>query len=86
MTTPELQNTEQQALALFQKIDTLIQHAKKHLKTAVDLAMVYTYFEIGREIIEDEQKGQLRAEYGTYLLENVAQKLTAKYTFFAVAQ
>jgi predicted nuclease of restriction endonuclease-like (RecB) superfamily len=79
MTTPELQNTEQQALALFQKIDTLIQHAKKHLKTAVDLAMVYTYFEIGREIVEDEQKGQLRAEYGTYLLENVAQKLTAKY-------
>ena len=61
MTTPELQNTEQQALALFQKIDTLIQYAKKHLKTAVDLAMVYTYFEIGREIIEDEQKGRFVA-------------------------
>lgn len=79
MATPNIQNTEQQAQALFQKIDTLIQQAKQHLKTAINLTMVYTYFEIGREIVENEQKGQARAEYGTYLLENVAEKLTAKH-------
>lgn len=41
--------------------------------------MVYAYYEIGRNIFEEEQQGQTRAEYGAYLLESVSKKLTTKY-------
>ena len=64
---------------LVEKIDQLIQKAQQHIKTAVNLTMVYTYYEIGRNIFEQEQEGKERAEYGTYLLEEVANKLTKKY-------
>ena len=53
---------------LVEKIDQLIQEAQQHIKTAVNLTMVYTYYEIGRNIFEQEQEGKERAEYGTYLL------------------
>lgn len=34
----------------------------------MNIAMVYTYFEIGRMIIEEEQNGDNRAEYGKYII------------------
>ena len=39
--------------------------------------MVYTYFEVGRYIIEDEQGGKQRAEYGKGVLKRVSALLTA---------
>ena len=41
--------------------------------------MVTTYFEIGRMIVEEEQKGQNRAEYGKKILKILSEKLTEKY-------
>lgn len=41
--------------------------------------MVATYFEIGKMIVEEEQKGENRAEYGKRILEVLSQKLTEKY-------
>ena len=64
---------------LYSQVAELIQSARKQVATQVNSALLATYWNVGRLIVEDEQKGQLRAEYGTYLLENVAQKLTAKY-------
>lgn len=40
-------------------------------KTAVNLSMVYAYFEIGRMIVEEEQHGANRAAYGTQLLKEL---------------
>ena len=40
--------------------DVLLQ-AQKNAKTAVNLAMVYAYYEIGRMIVEEEQHGENRA-------------------------
>ena len=77
--TPVSQNTDSQITQLFERIDNIIQEAQQHVKTAVNLTMVYAYYEIGRNIFEEEQQGQTRAEYGAYLLESVSQKLTAKY-------
>jgi len=34
--------------------------------------MVYTYFEIGRMIVEEEQKGKVRAEYGKKLIQELS--------------
>lgn len=41
--------------------------------------MVYAYFEIGRHIVEHEQKGDTRAEYGKALLKELSAKLTERF-------
>jgi predicted nuclease of restriction endonuclease-like (RecB) superfamily len=46
---------------------------------AVNLAMVRAYFEIGRMIVEDEQQGKSRAEYGKYVLAELSKKLTERF-------
>lgn len=58
--------------------DVLIQ-ARKNAKTAVNLSMVYAYYEIGRMIVEEEQRGEKRAAYGTQLLKELSAYLTKAY-------
>ena len=41
--------------------------------------MVYTYFEIGKVIVEEEQKGKSRAEYGKQILKGLSEKLTKEF-------
>ena len=41
--------------------------------------MVRTYYEIGRSIVENEQEGSVRAEYGKEVLKNLSARLTANY-------
>ena len=53
--------------------------ARKNAKTAVNLAMVYAYFEIGRMIVEEEQHGANRAAYGTQLLKELSAYLTKNF-------
>lgn len=64
---------------LAERIERLIAEAKKRTVAAVNTAMVYTYYEIGRMIVEDEQQGEQRAEYGKFVLKNVAEHLTRKF-------
>ena len=45
----------------------------------INAAMVAAYWEIGRVIIEEEQKGQQRAEYGKGLLVELSRRLTADF-------
>ena len=49
-------------------VSDVLLRAQKNAKTAVNLSMVYAYFEIGRMIVEDEQHGDNRAAYGKQLL------------------
>ncbi len=68
-----------QKIDLGEKIEHLIEEARKRTATAVNTAMVYTYYEIGRMIVEDEQQGEQRAEYGATMLKKVAERLTRKF-------
>jgi len=61
------------------RISGIIETARKRVQSVVDHEMVRAYWEIGREIVEDEQKGETRAGYGEYLLKNLSQELTAKF-------
>ena len=61
----------------FQSIAELIQYAKRNLEKQVNTTMVVTYFEIGRRIIEREQQGAKRAQYGKKILQNLSDYLTA---------
>ena len=65
--------------ALFENISKLIDEARKHVKTTVNAAMAYTYFGVGKYIIEDEQQGEKRAAYGKAVLKNLSVRLTDKY-------
>lgn len=59
-----------------EKISLLLEKARKQAKTAVNLSMVYAYFETGKLIVEAEQDGEQRAAYGKYLLKNLSGTLT----------
>lgn len=64
---------------LLGRIADLIDLARKQVVTTVNLVMVHTYFEIGRVIVEDEQQGNARAEYGKATLKELSQKLTTQF-------
>lgn len=63
----------------FQSISDILEKARKNAKTAVNLSMVYAYYEIGRKIIEEEQNGENRAAYGKQLLKELSKFLTTNY-------
>lgn len=62
-----------------EQILDLLEQAKKNVKTAVNISMVYTYYEIGRRIVEEEQNGKDRADYGKYLLKELSEYLTSNF-------
>ncbi len=61
---------------LFQKVVDLITQARKRVATTVNIAEVYTKFHIGQYIVEYEQKGEIRAEYGKTVLKELSKRLT----------
>lgn len=64
---------------LFQDIKRLLHDARNQVIRAVNFAMVNTYFEIGRLIVEHEQKGHVKAEYGAETLKKLSQQLTDEF-------
>lgn len=62
-----------------QDISELLDSARKQAKTAVNLSMVYAYYEIGRRIYEEEQQGKERADYGKYLLKELSEYLLKRF-------
>jgi predicted nuclease of restriction endonuclease-like (RecB) superfamily len=64
---------------LFVRVAEIIDIARKKVVSSVNLTMVHTYFEIGRMIIEDEQQGKERAEYGKFVLKDLSKQLTEKF-------
>lgn len=64
---------------LFAKIAELIEITRNKIATTVNLAMVHTYFEIGRMIVEDEQQGKARADYGKHTLKELSIRLIQQF-------
>ncbi len=62
-----------------ESVSKVLAQARKNAKTAVNLAMVYAYYEIGRMIVEEEQHGQNRAAYGEQILQELSKYLGEKY-------
>ena len=65
--------------ALLGQLRLLIQQARQRVLVAVDLVHIRTYWEIGRHIVEFEQAGAERAEYGSRLLSRLADTLTTEF-------
>jgi len=65
--------------ALVSGISGLLEHARHSAARAVNGILTATYWEVGRRVIEFEQAGQARADYGERLIERLARDLTAKH-------
>lgn len=64
---------------LYSKIADLLKTARQNVARTVNQTMVYTYYEIGQMIVEEEQHGEQRAAYGKQLLKELSKKLTAEF-------
>ena len=61
------------------RIRTHLVEARRQALTVVNAVMVQAYWSIGREIVEVEQKGEERAEFGTRLMETLSERLTKEF-------
>jgi hypothetical protein len=64
---------------LYDKVIRLLNDARSQIIRNVNKTIVYTYCEIGRMIVEDEQEGKDRAEYGKSVLKELSERLTNEF-------
>ena len=72
-------NNASLAADFYDEIRSIVQSARSRVYTAVNTAMVETYWRIGKRIVEEEQQGQERAAYGKYLIKDLAARLTTEF-------
>lgn len=63
----------------YSRILDLLKTARKTVVQSINKTIVDTYFEIGRLIVEEEQNGKSKAEYGQNLIPELSQKLTTEF-------
>lgn len=73
------QESIQDGDSLLQRIREILDNARIKLYHSANKEMLHAYWNIGREIVEEEQKGKDRASYGSALLEKLAKRLTRLY-------
>ena len=57
----------------------IIERGREKAYAAVNNSIIETYWNIGRRIVEEEQQGKERAEYGEHIIENLSKQLTMLY-------
>lgn len=62
-----------------QEIKQILSQARQKAYQAVNSAMVEAYWKIGERIVQEEQNGQSRAEYGKEIIKNLSAELTAEF-------
>ena len=75
------------SVSFFSEVRQIINEARSNAVRSVDFCRVQMYWSIGRRIFEEEQQGKDRADYGTYLIRNLADNLEPEYgSGFSVRQ
>lgn len=69
----------QESEKFYAQIAELLKNAQKTVVSSVNKTIVLAYYEIGKMIVEEEQRGENRAKYGQYLLSNLSIKLTTEF-------
>ncbi len=72
-------SAETGAAVLYETVAAILQEARSTAHRAVNFAMVQAYWHIGQAIVEEEQRGQERADYGQVLIDTLAQRLTKSF-------
>ncbi len=79
MTGKDMTLTDNSTPIMYDQIRQVLLDAQKSVLHAVNTAMVHAYFEVGRLIVEDEQHGEARAEYGKETLIDLSGKLITEF-------
>ena len=64
---------------IYEEIRGLLKSARENIVSTINSTMAKTYFLIGKKIVEEEQNGEERAEYGEELVKNLSLKLTKEF-------
>jgi len=64
---------------LINRVAEILKQARAKALREINKAQVLAYWEIGREIVEFEQKGKARAEYGEKLIKRISKDMTQKF-------
>lgn len=70
---------QEKANALIDDIRGIIDSARAQAVRSVDFCRVQMYWQMGKRIFEEEQQGKERADYGAYLIKNLAKELQPEY-------
>lgn len=65
--------------SVYEVIKKILSEARANAYRSVNFAMVRAYWNIGKVIVEEEQKGKERADYGKYLITQLSKKLTRDF-------
>jgi len=74
--TPEKHNVSSR---IYDRIRVIIENARGNIARTVNAEMVQAYWLIGREIVQEEQAGQHRADYGRQIIQNLSEHLSGQY-------
>ena len=67
------------SLGIYERIRKIIESARGNIARSINAEMAIAYWHIGREIVEEEQKGRSRADYARGILKKLSEKLTADF-------
>ncbi len=65
--------------SIYSRVREILKSARSSAYRAVNFAMVQAYWHIGREIVEEEQRGKAKAGYGEYLIKALSERLTNEF-------
>jgi len=74
-----IEKKEEDYDTLISSIGTVLEKSRKHVYSQINQILVKTYWEVGKKIVEFEQKGKEKAEYGSKLLDNLSKDLKLRY-------
>jgi len=72
-------NENKEYKELIENIGSVFNKAKNKITSAINVEMLDAYWKIGKNIVEFEQKGQVKAKYGSKLLLRISKDLKFKY-------
>lgn len=76
----ENKNITTREQCLLSDIRTIVEQGLQTVYQHVNTVMVYTYWQVGKRIVEEEQNGKRRAEHGSKLITLLAEALSTEYT------
>ncbi|MFH1846614.1 MAG: PDDEXK nuclease domain-containing protein [Candidatus Omnitrophota bacterium] len=71
--------TKGQKQTVYDRIRVIIEKARGNIERVINTEMVMAYWNVGKEIVEEDQRGKKRAEYGRFVLKELSEKLTAEF-------
>ena len=65
--------------SIYSEVRSVIENTRDNIYKSVNFNMVLAYWSIGKIIVEEEQRGSNRAEFGTYLIKTLSERLTCEF-------